>query len=180
MRSPPTDVMAVAALLLLLLLVSLAANTTASPDRESKSGRNRRMLKLYERVMVEWKAGHGKNIRNEEETRRVFAEWMVEYGKKYSSAGEEDRRYALFKDELRRVDLLNAAFGPNPIYGINFLSDITDEEWGFLSQERCHMNQQNLFHKIFNDVRSGDSSPRELPYESTEPIPRRDVYSYYI
>nr|BAJ88702.1 predicted protein [Hordeum vulgare subsp. vulgare] len=142
MRSPPMAVMAVAAL---LLLVSLAANTTASPDRESKSGRNQRMVKLYERVMVEWKAGHGKNIRNEEETRRVFAEWMVEYGKKYSSAGEEDRRYALFKDELRRVDLLNAAFGPNPIYGINFLSDITDKEWRFLSEGA-------------------------LPYESTKPI----------
>lgn len=129
------------------------------------------MLKLYERVMVEWKAGHGKNIRNEEENRWVFAEWMVKYGKKYSSAGEEDRRYALFKDELRRVDLLNAAFGPNPIYGINFLSDITDEEWGFLSH-RAFTSRKRAFgldHLVPACLWTGTKGPATSPQFSMPP-----------
>ncbi|KAM3351502.1 hypothetical protein ACQJBY_023464 [Aegilops geniculata] len=120
MRSPPTAVMAVAALL--LLLVSLSAAVANTTDRE-----------LRHRVLAEFKAGHGKKM-SEEETRRVFAEWKAKHGRKYSSAREEDRRYAIFKEGLRDADLHKAAFGPDAVFGINMFSDYTDEEWRTLSQ----------------------------------------------
>ncbi|XBI19336.1 hypothetical protein VPH35_060881 [Triticum aestivum] len=106
MRSPPTAVLAVAALLL-LLLVSLAAAVANTTDRE-----------LHRRVLAEFKAGHGKKMSE----------------KKYSSAREEDRRYAIFKEGLREADLHKAAFGPDAVFGINMFSDYTDEEWRTLSQ----------------------------------------------
>ncbi|XP_037416724.1 oryzain alpha chain-like [Triticum dicoccoides] len=120
MRSPPTAVMAVAALL--LLLVSLAAAVANTTDRE-----------LHHRVLAEFKAGHGKKM-SEKETWRVFAEWKAKHGRKYSSAREEDRRYAIFKEKLRDADLHKAAFGPDAVFGINMFSDRTDEEWRTLSQ----------------------------------------------
>ncbi|XP_037410251.1 oryzain alpha chain-like [Triticum dicoccoides] len=130
MRSPPTAVMTVAALLLLLLVsLTAAAEDTTAKERE-------RIQELHDRVLADWKAGHGKNIRSEEESRRAFAQWKAEYRKKYSSAREEEHRYAFFKESLRKVDLHNAAFGPNSVYSIKngLFSDRTDEEWRFLSQ----------------------------------------------
>ncbi|XP_037470657.1 oryzain alpha chain-like [Triticum dicoccoides] len=64
--------MAVASLL--LLLISLAAADIHIPHRE----------------------------RSEEETRRIFVEWKAKYGRSYDSTGEEERRYATFKDNLLR------------------------------------------------------------------------------
>uniref|UniRef100_A0ACD5WYT5 Uncharacterized protein n=1 Tax=Avena sativa TaxID=4498 RepID=A0ACD5WYT5_AVESA len=126
MRSP-TAIMAVAALLLLLLSLAAAAaaDTTASAGMEWE-----RMQELHLRVWADWKAGkHGKK-RSKEETRRVFTEWKAQHGKKYSSAREEERRYALFKETLRLMDLHEAAFGNSSFYGIEGpFSDLSNEEW---------------------------------------------------
>ncbi|KAI4969321.1 hypothetical protein ZWY2020_000235 [Hordeum vulgare] len=70
---------------LLLLLVSLAAADIEIPYRE----------------------------RSEEETRKVFVEWKAKYGKTYNSIGEEERRYATFKNTLRNIDQHNAAGIPS-------------------------------------------------------------------
>ncbi|KAF7032994.1 hypothetical protein CFC21_044122 [Triticum aestivum] len=131
MRSPPTAVMTVAALLLLLVCLTAATEDTTAKEREWE-----RIQELHDRVLADWKAGHGKNIRSEEESRRAFAQWKAEYRKKYSSAREEELRYAFFKESLRTVDLHNAAFGPNSVYSIKngLFSDRSDEEWRCLSQ----------------------------------------------
>uniref|UniRef100_A0A0E0JTX3 Cathepsin propeptide inhibitor domain-containing protein n=1 Tax=Oryza punctata TaxID=4537 RepID=A0A0E0JTX3_ORYPU len=46
----------------------------------------------------------------EQETRRMFVEWKGKYGKTYKDVGEEECRYAVFKDtHRRRIDRYNAA-----------------------------------------------------------------------
>ncbi|XP_037464121.1 oryzain alpha chain-like [Triticum dicoccoides] len=40
--------------------------------------------------------------KSEEETRRIFVEWKAKYGRSYDSIREEERRYAIFKDNLLR------------------------------------------------------------------------------
>uniref|UniRef100_A0A0A9EQS6 Cathepsin propeptide inhibitor domain-containing protein n=1 Tax=Arundo donax TaxID=35708 RepID=A0A0A9EQS6_ARUDO len=77
-----TALMAAAAATALLLLVSVAA-----ADMSIKSYRER----------------------SEEETRRVFVEWKAKHGKTYASVGEEERRYVVFKDNLRFIEQHNAA-----------------------------------------------------------------------
>ncbi|KAF7111781.1 hypothetical protein CFC21_111748 [Triticum aestivum] len=48
--------------------------------------------------------------RSEEETRRIFVEWKAKYGRSYDSIREEERRYAIFKDNLlRNIDQQSAA-----------------------------------------------------------------------
>lgn len=71
--------------------------------------------------------------RSEEETRRMFLEWMATHGKTYSSAGEEERRYAVFKGNLRLIDQHNAAADAGVHsyrLGLNSFSDLTHEEFG--------------------------------------------------
>jgi hypothetical protein len=48
----------------------------------------------------------------EHETRRMFVEWKAKYTKTYKYAGEEECRYAVFKDTRRRVASANAAGVP--------------------------------------------------------------------
>ncbi|KAG2630152.1 hypothetical protein PVAP13_3KG498800 [Panicum virgatum] len=45
----------------------------------------------------------------EQETRRMFAEWKAKYRKTYKYAGEEECRYAVFKEARRRVARAHAA-----------------------------------------------------------------------
>jgi hypothetical protein len=47
--------------------------------------------------------------RSEEETRRMYAEWMATHGRTYNAIGEEERRYQVFRDNLRYIDAHNAA-----------------------------------------------------------------------
>ncbi|KAK1601070.1 hypothetical protein QYE76_016644 [Lolium multiflorum] len=67
--------------------------------------------------------------KSEEEMRLIFVEWKANMGKTYSSAGEEERRYATFKDSLRRIDQHNAAGIHSYRLGLNNFSDLTQEEF---------------------------------------------------
>ncbi|CAN6202395.1 unnamed protein product [Urochloa humidicola] len=68
-------------------------------------------------------------ISYEEETRRMFVEWKAKYGNTYKDVGEEECRYAVFKDSRRRlVDQLNAADAGVTSYVPNQFGDLTNEE----------------------------------------------------
>ncbi|KAL6603707.1 hypothetical protein ACP70R_044068 [Stipagrostis hirtigluma subsp. patula] len=61
----------------------------------------------------------------EQETRRMFVQWKAKYKITYKYAGEEECRYALFKDSRRYVARENAAGVP---IGLNGLSAHANEE----------------------------------------------------
>jgi hypothetical protein len=70
--------------------------------------------------------------RSEEEARRLYAEWKAEHGKSYNAVGEEERRYAAFRDNLRYIDEHNAAAdaGVHSFrLGLNRFADLTNEEY---------------------------------------------------
>uniref|UniRef100_A0A0E0PEY1 Oryzain alpha chain n=1 Tax=Oryza rufipogon TaxID=4529 RepID=A0A0E0PEY1_ORYRU len=70
--------------------------------------------------------------RSEEEARRLYAEWKAEHGKNYNAVGEEERRYAAFRDNLRYIDEHNAAAdaGVHSFrLGLNRFADLTNEEY---------------------------------------------------
>ncbi|XP_066316262.1 uncharacterized protein [Miscanthus floridulus] len=62
----------------------------------------------------------------EQETRRMFVEWKAKYRKTYRYAGEEECRYAVFKDSRRRVARSRAAGVTTT--GLNSLSASAIEE----------------------------------------------------
>jgi hypothetical protein len=70
--------------------------------------------------------------RSEEETRRMYVEWMSRHGKAYNAIGEEERRYQVFKDNLRYIDQHNAAAdaGVHSFrLGLNRFADLTNDEY---------------------------------------------------
>jgi hypothetical protein len=70
--------------------------------------------------------------RSEEETRRMYVDWMARHGKAYNAVGEEERRYQVFKDNLRYVDRHNAAAdaGVHSFrLGLNRFADLTNDEY---------------------------------------------------
>ena len=62
----------------------------------------------------------------EQETRRMFVEWKAKYRQTYRYAGEEECRYAVFKDSRRRVARSRAAGMTTS--GLNSLSASAIEE----------------------------------------------------
>ncbi|KAG2575229.1 hypothetical protein PVAP13_7KG422300 [Panicum virgatum] len=70
--------------------------------------------------------------RSEEETRRMYAEWMATHGRAYNAIGEEERRYQVFRDNLRYIDAHNAAAdaGVHSFrLGLNRFADLTNDEY---------------------------------------------------
>ncbi|CAL4959812.1 unnamed protein product [Urochloa decumbens] len=63
----------------------------------------------------------------EQETRRMFVEWKAKYRKTYTYAGEEECRYAVFKETRRRVARDRAAGVTSS--GLNGFSATTIEEF---------------------------------------------------
>ncbi|XP_071678372.1 uncharacterized protein [Lolium perenne] len=63
---------------------------------------------------------------------------MAEHGKKYKDAGEEMRRYAFFKDTLRRMDQYKAVLGRKSVIFVynGPFSDLSHEEWGAMGTHR--------------------------------------------
>ncbi|XBI95740.1 hypothetical protein VPH35_032135 [Triticum aestivum] len=70
--------------------------------------------------------------RSEEEVRRMYAEWMSEHRRTYNAIGEEERRFEVFRDNLRYIDQHNAAAdaGLHSFrLGLNRFADLTNEEY---------------------------------------------------
>uniref|UniRef100_A0A0D9WAD6 Oryzain alpha chain n=1 Tax=Leersia perrieri TaxID=77586 RepID=A0A0D9WAD6_9ORYZ len=72
--------------------------------------------------------------RSEEETRRLYAEWKSEHRKNSNAigGGDDERRYEVFKDNLRYIDEHNAAAdaGVHSFrLGLNRFADLTNEEY---------------------------------------------------
>ncbi|XP_057502568.1 actinidain-like [Actinidia eriantha] len=67
--------------------------------------------------------------RTNDEVMAMFESWLVEYGKSYNALGEKERRFEIFKDNLRFVDEHNADVNRSYRVGLNQFSDLTVEEY---------------------------------------------------
>ncbi|XP_010549252.1 PREDICTED: cysteine proteinase RD21A-like [Tarenaya hassleriana] len=66
--------------------------------------------------------------RSEAETEEMYEAWLVKHGKFYNALGEKDRRFEIFKDNLRFIDEHNAR---NLTYrlGLTRFADLTNDEY---------------------------------------------------
>ncbi|WOL13568.1 hypothetical protein Cni_G22338 [Canna indica] len=70
--------------------------------------------------------------RSEEEVRRLYEQWMAKHGRSYKSLGEKEKRFEVFKDNLRFIDAHNAAADAGEHgfrLGVNCFADLTNEEY---------------------------------------------------
>ncbi|KAL0424166.1 UNVERIFIED_CONTAM: Cysteine proteinase RD21A [Sesamum radiatum] len=68
------------------------------------------------------------NPRSEEQVKGLYERWLAKHGKVYNGIGEKDRRFQIFKDNLKFVDEHNSG---NRTYkvGLNQFADLTNEEF---------------------------------------------------
>lgn len=68
------------------------------------------------------------NFRTEKEVLDLYESWLVKHGKFYNALGEKERRFEIFKDNLKFIDEHNSE---NHTYevGLNKFADMTNEEY---------------------------------------------------
>ncbi|KAI8548655.1 hypothetical protein RHMOL_Rhmol07G0291000 [Rhododendron molle] len=67
--------------------------------------------------------------RTETEMRAMYESWLAKHGKSYNALGEKERRFEIFKDNLRFVDEHNSVEGRSYKVGLNRFADLTNEEY---------------------------------------------------
>ncbi|KAF5451302.1 hypothetical protein F2P56_026419 [Juglans regia] len=66
--------------------------------------------------------------RSDAEVMDIFMSWMAKHGKAYNGLGENERRFEIFKDNLRFIDEHNTQNRTYKI-GLNSFADLTNEEY---------------------------------------------------
>ncbi|GER42175.1 cysteine protease [Striga asiatica] len=66
--------------------------------------------------------------RSEAETMALYESWLVRHGKVYNALGEKERRFEIFKDNLRFIEEHNSVDRTYKV-GLNRFADLTNEEY---------------------------------------------------
>lgn len=104
--------------------------------------------------------------RSEAELRLLYDQWLSKHNKQYNALGEKDRRFEIFKDNLRYIDEHNAAAdrGENSFrLGLNKFADLTNEEYrskylGTRRKERVRVRSERY------KVNEGESLPESVDW----------------
>ncbi|KAI3462731.1 hypothetical protein Pfo_019394 [Paulownia fortunei] len=66
--------------------------------------------------------------RSDEQVKGLYEQWLARHGKVYNGIGEKDKRFEIFKDNLKFIDEHNTG---NRTYkvGLNQFADLTNEEY---------------------------------------------------
>ncbi|KAF4374068.1 cysteine proteinase mucunain isoform X2 [Cannabis sativa] len=82
--------------------------------------------------IIDYNAKHGMEVpsegRTEKEMRAMYESWLVHHGKAYNALGEKEKRFEIFKDNLKFVDEHNKESRTYKL-GMNKFADLTNEEY---------------------------------------------------
>lgn len=72
--------------------------------------------------------------------REMHRQWMTRYGRVYKDSTEREKRFEIFKENVKRIDSFNRANEKPYRLGVNQFADLTNEEFkasrnGFKSHE---------------------------------------------
>ncbi|EXC17258.1 Cysteine proteinase RD21a [Morus notabilis] len=119
--------------------------------------------------IIDYDAKHGIVVpteRSETEMRAMYESWLVIHAKAYNALREKERRFEIFKDNLRFVDAHNAANRTFKL-GLNRFADLTNDEYraGFLGVKIDRIG--TLFGSRKSDryaFRAGDELPESIDW----------------
>lgn len=81
--------------------------------------------------IIDYDEKHGMGVpsdRTEAEVKALYESWLVKHRKNYNALGEKERRFEIFKDNLRFVDEHNKQSRSYKV-GLNRFADLTNEEY---------------------------------------------------
>ncbi|KAL0314910.1 UNVERIFIED_CONTAM: Cysteine proteinase RD21A [Sesamum angustifolium] len=104
--------------------------------------------------------------RTDEEVMSMYESWMVKHGKSYNALGEKEKRFEIFKDNLRYIEEQNAMLNRTYKLGLNRFADLSNEEY-----RRTYMGTRTDAKRRFSKVKSdryepkvGDSLPDSIDW----------------
>ncbi|KAL6504622.1 Cysteine proteinase rd21a [Orobanche hederae] len=71
----------------------------------------------------------GPGTRPDDEVMSMYEAWLVKHGKSYNALGEKEKRFEIFKDNLRYIDEQNAVANRTYKLGMNRFADLTNDEY---------------------------------------------------
>lgn len=82
--------------------------------------------------ILDYDAHHGmgfpSQISDDDDLRGLYDSWLVKHGKAYNALGEKEKRFEIFKDNLKFIEEHNKESRTYKV-GLNRFSDLTNEEF---------------------------------------------------
>ncbi|KAL2453815.1 Cysteine proteinase RD21a [Abeliophyllum distichum] len=72
---------------------------------------------------------NGQSLRSHDEMMSMYESWLVKHGKSYNGLGEKEKRFEIFKDNLRYIDEQNSVENRTYKLGLNRFADLKNEEY---------------------------------------------------
>ncbi|XP_074264073.1 cysteine proteinase mucunain-like [Silene latifolia] len=107
----------------------------------------------------------GGHVRTNDEVMSLYESWLVKHGKNYNGLGEKERRFSIFKDNLRYIDQRNSENRSFKL-GLNRFADLTNEEYksmylGIRPRPKSLLGRAKSDRYAFRD---GDSLPESIDW----------------
>ncbi|KZV41175.1 hypothetical protein F511_10309 [Dorcoceras hygrometricum] len=104
--------------------------------------------------------------RSDEDAMSLYESWLVKHGKFYNAIGEKEKRFEIFKDNLRFIEEHNSEERPYKL-GLNRFADLTNEEYrsmfvgGRMERKTRLMNRKASNRYTFKE---GDGLPESVDW----------------
>ncbi|XP_073041423.1 cysteine proteinase mucunain-like [Primulina eburnea] len=117
--------------------------------------------------IISYDSVHGVGLnRFDEEAMSLYESWLVKHGKAYNAIGEKERRFEIFKDNLRFIQEHNSEDRPYKL-GLNRFADLTNEEYrskfvgGRMDRKTRMRNRKASDRYVFKE---GDGLPESVDW----------------
>ncbi|XP_027161524.1 cysteine proteinase RD21A-like [Coffea eugenioides] len=103
-----------------------------------------------------------------DEVKALYESWLVKHGKNYNALGEKEKRFEIFKDNLRFIKEHNAQDRPYKL-GLNRFADLTNDEYRSMFVGGRMDRSTRLMNRRSNDryaLRAGDSLPESVDWRA--------------
>ncbi|CAA2954995.1 low-temperature-induced cysteine ase-like [Olea europaea subsp. europaea] len=109
---------------------------------------------------------NGLLLRSHDEALSMYESWLVKHGKSYNGLGEKDKRFEIFKDNLRYIDEQNNVANRTYKLGLSRFADLTNEEYRSMYLG-TKTDRRQRFSKTKSDrytPKDGDSLPDSVDW----------------
>ncbi|KAK9053931.1 hypothetical protein SSX86_025006 [Deinandra increscens subsp. villosa] len=108
------------------------------------------------------------SLRTDGEVNDLYESWLVKHGKFYNALGEKEKRFQIFKDNLRYIDDHNSGDHSYKL-GLNKLADLSVEEYRLTYTGAKKIGSKGKLNSVKSDrysVSSGDELPELVDWRT--------------
>ncbi|KAI3980536.1 hypothetical protein MKX01_025101 [Papaver californicum] len=108
------------------------------------------------------------STRTEKEMNDLYESWLIKHQKVYNALGEKERRFEIFKDNLKFIDEHNSQIGLSYKIGLNKFADLTNDEYRKMYLGTKIDSKRSLYSPKSDrySVRDGDDLPDSIDWRT--------------